>query len=192
MMRSTKLVFAHTNKDNNDDNELHHLCNKNKKIKNKNKRGIMSFKFVTPFTKTRKQKGQQQARRQTHLRQEKGSLSMALGNGMNSFKTLTTCITKKREALRILKILWRWVPCNKIIKNTKTKKTIKNTTMTKGYRPEGPKRSKGGGTIGDQQWRDLLNYYASKRCAIRYMIYKWTVPPISHLCLRINLSPMKS
>jgi hypothetical protein len=28
------------------------------KIKNKNKGGIMNFKFVTPFAKTRKQKGQ--------------------------------------------------------------------------------------------------------------------------------------
>lgn len=60
----------------------------------------MSFKFVTPFAKTRKQRGQQQARRQTHLRQEKGSLSMALGNGMNSFKTLTTCINKKKGSFK--------------------------------------------------------------------------------------------
>ncbi len=81
MMRSTKLVFAHTNKDNNNDNELHHPCNKNKKIKNKNKGG------------------QRQARRQTHLRQEKGSLSMALGNRVNSFRTLTTCINKKKRKL---------------------------------------------------------------------------------------------
>jgi hypothetical protein len=94
------LWFAHTNKDNNNDNELHHLCNKNKKIKNQNRGGIMSFKFVTPFTKTRKQRGQRQARRQTHLRQEKGSLSMALGNGMNSFRTLTTCITKKKGSFK--------------------------------------------------------------------------------------------
>jgi hypothetical protein len=63
---------------------------------------------------------------------------MALGNAVNSFKTLTTCINKKKEALKILEILWRWVPCNKIIKNTKTKKTIKSTTMTKGYRPKDP------------------------------------------------------
>jgi hypothetical protein len=142
MMKFTKLVFAHRNKDNNNDNELHHLCNKNKKIKNKNKGGIMSFKFFTPFTKRRKQRGQQQARRQTHLRQEKGSLSMALGNGVNSFKTLTACISKKREALRILEILWRWVPCNKIINNTKTKKTIKSTTITKGYRTKDPPKAK--------------------------------------------------
>jgi hypothetical protein len=54
--------------DNNNDNELHHIYNKNKKIKNKNKGGIMSFKFVTPFAKTRKQRGQRQARRQTHLK----------------------------------------------------------------------------------------------------------------------------
>jgi plasmid rolling circle replication initiator protein Rep len=67
---------------------------------------------------------------------------MALGNGVNSFRSLTTCINKKREALRILEILWRWAPCNKIITNTKTKKTIRNTTISKGYRPKDPPEAK--------------------------------------------------
>jgi hypothetical protein len=68
---------------------------------------------------------------------------MALGNGVNPFRTPTTYINpKKREVLQILEILWRWVPCNKIIKNTKTKKTTKNITMTKGYKPKDPLEAK--------------------------------------------------
>jgi hypothetical protein len=51
-MKSTKLVFAHTNKDNNNDNELHHLCNKNKKIKNK-KRGDNEFQVCHPLRKNK-------------------------------------------------------------------------------------------------------------------------------------------
>jgi len=85
-MRSTKLVFAHTKKDNNNDNELHHLCNKNKKKENKNKGGIMNFKFVChPLCKNKETKGATISKKTNTLKAGEGKFVNGIGQWSELF-----------------------------------------------------------------------------------------------------------